>query len=108
MKLRTVSATFALAAALGLGLSTPARAQVGDPCSVFLCMASVTGVGTPTPECTAPIAAFHAIQIWSPYFNPPATAAARRSYLLTCTGVTTAPTNQAILEKIIAKWGYKP
>jgi hypothetical protein len=28
--------------------------------------------------------------------------------LLTCTGVTTAPTNQAILEKIIAKWGYKP
>jgi len=108
MKLRTVSATFALAAALGLGLSAPARAQAPDPCSVFLCMASVTGAGAPSPQCTAPIAVFHAIQVWSPAFNPPATAAARRTYLMTCPGVTTNPTNQAMLQSIIAAWGYTP
>lgn len=106
MKPRTTAATFALAAALGLGLSAPARAQAPDPCSVFLCMSSMTGFGTPSPECAAPIATFHAIQVWSPAFNSPATAAARRVYLTTCPGAT-AP-NQAILEAIIAKWGYRP
>lgn len=39
MKLRTLAATFALNAALGLGLSAPACAQALDPCSDFLCMA---------------------------------------------------------------------
>ncbi len=106
MKLRTIPATFALAAALGLGLSAPARAQAPDPCTVFLCMASVSGSGTPTPECSAPIAVFHAIQVWSPQFNPPATAEARRTYLTTCPGTT--PANQAIVESIIEKWGYRP
>jgi len=106
MKLRTISATFALAAALGLGLSAPARAQTADPCSVFLCMASVSGFGTPSPQCAAPIAVFHTIQVWSPLFNPPATAAARRAFLMTCPGAV-AP-NQAIVESIIGTWGYTP
>lgn len=106
MKLRSMATTFALAAALGLGLSAPVRAQTVDPCSVFLCMAGVSGPGTPSPECTAPIAAFHAIQVWSPAFNPPATAAARRTYLMTCPGVV--PVNQATLELIISQWGYTP
>ncbi|ASY90734.1 hypothetical protein MOU_03744 [Xanthomonas citri pv. malvacearum str. GSPB1386] len=100
-------ATFALAAALGLGLGGPARAQAADPCSVFLCMASMTAPNTPAgPACAAPIAAFHAIQVWSPAFNPPATAAARRTYLMTCPGVV--PVNQATLEAIIGQWGYTP
>lgn len=106
MKLRTISATLALTAALGLSLSAPARAQAVDPCSVFLCMASMTGAGAPGPECTASITVFHAIQVWSPVFNPPATAAARRTYLMTCPGVT--PANQALLELIITTWGYTP
>ena len=107
MKLRTIATTFALAAALGLGLSAPARAQAPDPCSVFLCMASMVAPSAPGgPACAAPIATFHAIQVWSPAFNPPATAAARLVYLTTCPGAT-AP-NQAILEAIIAKWGYRP
>ncbi|APO95935.1 hypothetical protein BI313_16285 [Xanthomonas vesicatoria] len=106
MKPRTTAATFALAAALGLGLSAPARAQAPDPCSVFLCMASVSGFGTPTPQCASPIGVFHAIQVWSPAFNPPATAAARRAYLMTCPG--TVPVNQATLEAIIGQWGYTP
>ncbi|PPT53797.1 hypothetical protein XarbCFBP8138_19455 [Xanthomonas arboricola] len=106
MKLRSTATTFALAAALSLGLSAPARAQAGDPCSVFLCMASVSGFGAPTPECAAPIATFHSIQVWSPAFNPSATAAARRAYLMTCKGASVP--NQAILEAIIAQWGYTP
>lgn len=107
MKPRTTAATFALAAALGLGLSAPAGAQTVDPCSVFLCMAGVTGSGaSASPECAAPIGAFHAIQVWSPAFNPPATAAARRAYLMTCPGVV--PVNQATLELIISQWGYRP
>lgn len=106
MKSRTISAIFALASALGLGLSTPARAQGAEPCAVFLCMASKSGYGSPSPGCTAPITVFHSIQIWSPKFNAPATAAARRTYLMTCPGAT-AP-NQSILESIIAQWGYRP
>lgn len=106
MKLRTISATVALAAALGPGFSAAARAQGADACSVFLCMASVSGYGSPSPGCTAPIAVFHSIQIWSPHFNPPATAVARRSFLMACPGAT-AP-NQAILESIIVQWGYTP
>ncbi len=105
MKLRAISATLALAAALGLGISAPARAQAPDSCSVFLCMASVSGFGAPSPQCTAPIAAFHAIQIWDPKFDAPATAAARRTFLMTCPGATVP--NQHILEAIIREWGYK-
>ncbi|MCS3809791.1 hypothetical protein FHY19_002851 [Xanthomonas arboricola] len=106
MKLRTTAANFVLAAALGLGLSAPARAQTVDPCSVFLCMAAVSGFGAPSAECAAPITAFHAIQIWDPYFDSPATAAARRTYLMTCPGASVP--NQAVLEAIISQWGYTP
>lgn len=106
MKLRTIATTFALAAALGLGLSAPARAQAPDPCSVFLCMAAVSGFGAPSAECASPIGVFHAIQVWSPAFNPPATAAARRTYLMTCPGASVP--NQAVLEAIIGQWGYTP
>ncbi|WP_419746023.1 hypothetical protein [Xanthomonas phaseoli] len=69
MKLRSIGATFVLAAAFGLGLGAPANAQAADPCSVFLCMAAVSGFGKPSAECAAPIAAFHAIQIWDPHFD---------------------------------------
>ncbi|MGJ7491930.1 hypothetical protein [Variovorax sp. ZT4R33] len=106
MKLRTFSATLALTTALGLGLSTPTRAQAPEPCAVFLCMASMSGYGSPSPGCTAPITVFHSIQIWSPKFNSSATASARRSYLMSCQGAT-GP-NQAVLESIIAQWGYAP
>ncbi|MBO9769999.1 MULTISPECIES: hypothetical protein [Xanthomonas] len=106
MKLRSIGATFALAAAFGLGLGAPANAQAADPCSVFLCMAAVSGFGKPSAECAAPIAAFHAIQIWDPHFDSGATAAARRTYLMTCPGVV--PVNQATLEAIIGQWGYTP
>ncbi|MDM0090469.1 MULTISPECIES: hypothetical protein [unclassified Variovorax] len=106
MKVRTFSATLALASALGLGIGMPSPAEAAEPCEVFLCMAGVSGYGSPGPGCTTAIAAFHAIQIWSPKFNAPATALARRTYLMGCPGATSP--NQAILEAIIVQWGYTP
>jgi hypothetical protein len=71
-------------------------------------MASISGAGTTGgPECTEAIAAFHAIQIWDPDFDSGATAAARRTFLMTCPGAQVA-TNAAILEAIITQWGYTP
>src|SRR6185503_3449878 len=78
------------------------------PCSVYTCMAGVSGVGTPGgTACTAPIVAFHAIQVWDPEFDSGSTAAARRQFLMTCPGVQ-EPTNLATLNVIIAHWGYSP
>lgn len=106
MKLRCMLTTLVIGVT-GLAIS-PARAQGPDPCSVFTCMAGVSGSGTTGgPACTAPIATFHAIQVWSPHFNSGATAAARRRFLMTCPGAKLA-TNLAILNVIIAKWGYRP
>lgn len=86
----------------------PVHAQTADPCSVYVCMAGISGAGaTGGPACTAPIAAFHAIQIWDPEFDSGATAAARRTFLMTCPGAQVA-TNAAILEAIITQWGYIP
>jgi hypothetical protein len=86
----------------------PVHAQTADPCSVYTCMAGISGAGaTGGPACAAPIAVFHAIQVWSPNFNSVATAAARRNFLMTCPGAQVA-TNLAILNAIIAEWGYSP
>ena len=86
----------------------PVHAQTPDPCSVYVCMAGISGDGTTGgPECAGAIAAFHAIQIWDPHFDSGATAAARRTFLMTCPGAQVA-TNAAILEAIITQWGYIP
>lgn len=106
MKPLVLIAAIAIGAA-GLSFG-PAHAQAADPCSVYICMAGISGAGaTGGPACAAPIAAFHAIQVWSPHFNSSATAAARRNFLLTCPGAQVA-TNLAILNAIIAEWGYSP
>ena len=106
MQPRTLLTTLAISAA-GLSIA-PTHAQTADPCSVYTCMAGVSGVGTPGgTACTAPIVAFHAIQVWDPEFDSGSTAAARRQFLMTCPGVQ-EPTNLAILNVIIAQWGYSP
>lgn len=88
--------------------AVPAHARNAAACNSFLCMAGVTGVGAPGgPACAGPIAAFHALQVWNPYFNAAATASLRRRYLMTCPGLRT-PGNLAILNAIIARWGYRP
>lgn len=98
-----------LVGALGLTTaSSRVHAQGGDPCSVYTCMAGISGYGTSGGAgCTAPVAVFHAIQIWDPDFDSSATASARRQYLMTCPGAQ-EPSNLAILNAIIAEWGYSP
>ena len=106
MNPRTLLAALAISTT-GLAVA-PVHAQTADPCSVYVCMAGISHVGaTGGPACTAPIAAFHAIQIWDPEFDSGATAAARRAFLMTCPGAQVA-TNAAILEAIITQWGYIP
>ncbi|MFK2877530.1 hypothetical protein [Rhodanobacter hydrolyticus] len=106
MQLRTLLATLTISVA-GLTIGT-AHAQGSDPCSVYTCMAGISGVGTSGgPACTAPIATFHAIQVWDPEFDSGSTAASRRQFLMQCKLVQ-LPTNLAILNDIITQWGYSP
>jgi len=107
MKLHSLINATALALIAATGFSTPVQAQAPDPCSMYLCMAGMSGQGTSGPECAAPIAAFHMIQVWSPWFNPPATAMARQNYMMACPNAAVG-TNAAIMASIIATWGYTP
>lgn len=107
MKLRTLTSAVALIFSVGMGLSAPARAQAPDPCTVFICMAGMSGAGSPGGAgCTAAIQTFFSIQIWSPWFNAPATSMARQNYLMTCPGSTGA--NAGMLSAIISQWGSVP
>ncbi|WP_426662347.1 hypothetical protein [Rhodanobacter aciditrophus] len=106
MKPRPLLTALAISAT-GLAMGG-AHAQGADPCTVYTCMAGISGVGTSGgPACAAPIAAFHAIQVWDPEFDSGATAAERRQFLMTCPGAQ-AGANLAILNAIIAQWGYIP
>jgi hypothetical protein len=100
--------------ALGGGIAAlvavaPLHAQGVDPCTVYTCMAGVSGAGTSGgPACTPALAYWHgALAVYSPLFNPPASAARRESYLRTCPGASYA-SNAALLKAIIAAWGWVP
>ena len=58
MKLHTRFPTIVFALSVGIGLSTPARAQAPDPCTVYLCMAGMSGSGTTGPGCDGAVATF--------------------------------------------------
>jgi hypothetical protein len=106
MKLRVLLTTLALGtAALAI---TPARAQAVDPCTVYVCMAGISGAGASGGAGCAPATTFFfSIAIFDPYFDAPATSMARRHYLMSCPGAN-APTNAALLNAIIAQWGSVP
>lgn len=110
MKLRTLAATLALGVAASL---TSAHAQATDPCSVYLCMAGISGYGTSGgPACMAPIAYWHTpapagLAVYHPYFNPVASYALRRSYMTACPAANLG-TNAAAVEAILAEWGSEP
>jgi hypothetical protein len=108
MFLRTLFVTLAVAVAAGLSIA-PAHARAVTPCEVYTCMAGISGAGaTGGPGCGPSIAYWHtALAVYSPYFNPPASALRRRTYLMTCPGAHVA-TNAALLGTIISTWGYVP
>jgi hypothetical protein len=113
MKIQAFFATALLAAAA----STSVQAQVvPDPCTLFQCMAGMPGVvgNNGGPSCTTPLMYWHAVAplglaVYHPPqgFNPPASAALRRTFLSTCPGVSDS-SNAAILELIITEYGYLP
>lgn len=110
MQLRVLIATLAVGA---VASSTPVHAQTVTPCDVYLCMAGISGFGTSGgPACAPSLAFWHAptpagLAVYSPYFIPPASAAVRRNYLMTCPDAQLA-TNAAVLNAIIAEWGSVP
>lgn len=113
MKVRTLFSTLALGTAC-LTIA-PAHAQTVDPCTVYMCMAGISGFGASGgPACAPALTYWHSptpagLAVYHPPqgFNPPASAARRAAYLTTCPGATTA-TNAAVLEAIMSTWGWVP
>ncbi|MEP6898064.1 MAG: hypothetical protein ABI870_05995 [Rhodanobacter sp.] len=113
MKLRTLFATITFGTAICLTTVT-AHAQTVDPCTMYLCMAGISGYGASGgPACAPALAYWHApspagLAVWTTYgFIAPASAALRRTYLSTCVG-SNAATNAAVLNAIITEWGSVP
>ena len=108
MKLRALLTTVALSAACST--AAPVHAQTVDPCTVYMCMAGISGFGASGgPACAPALTYWHtALAVYSPYFNPPASAARRRGYLTpACPGANVA-TNTAVLNAIMTEWGWLP
>jgi hypothetical protein len=106
MQLRALFVILTVAAGLN---PTSAQARPVTPCEVYTCMAGISGAGaTGGPACASAVAYWHtALAVYSPYFNPPASALRRRTYLMTCSGTHVA-TNATLLNTIISMWGYAP
>ncbi|HET6806343.1 MAG TPA: hypothetical protein VFH59_12980, partial [Frateuria sp.] len=87
MILRTRSTLLALGLAAS-GLATaPVRAQNVDPCTVYLCMAGISGAGASGgPACVPGTTYFFSLVVFDPTFDAPATSQLRRTYLMTCAG----------------------
>lgn len=114
MKLRSQLAALSLAALGVAGFSTSAQAQAPDPCTLYLCMASISGDGTPSPSCTGTILFWHTpspsgLAVWTYYpvvkFWEDISYQVRQQYMNSCKGATDTPTNQAVSNAIMSKWG---
>jgi hypothetical protein len=111
MTLRGLFTTLTLGIA---GLATnSAHAQTWDPCTVYMCMAGISGFGASGgPACTPALAYWHAptpagLAVYHPPqgFNPPASAARRMAYMDSCTTITVNPD---VVSAIIALHGSTP
>jgi hypothetical protein len=113
MNPRAVVATVLLGTAASMN---SLHAQTPDPCSLYTCMAGMPGVVglSGGPGCTASMQYWHTpapagLAVYHPPqgFNPPASAALRRTFMSTCPG-SNAATNAAVLNLIITEYGYLP
>ncbi len=92
-------------------LTTPALAkkhhhtdglnQTGDTCELLTCMAGKLQ-GDTQSACQAVNQRFFNVRVFTPYYNPEATARVRQSVLNTCEG---AAINKDTLEIIIQRYG---
>jgi hypothetical protein len=92
-----------------------ATIQGAEPCTLYLCMAGISGTGSSGgPACDAPIAYWHASAPMgitvsgSSSFDAPDSLGLRRAYLSSCPGATNTPQNAAILQTILDVWGSAP
>lgn len=92
-------------ATLLLSLVTPSIAHANlAACGAIICLSNLPGM-VPA-QCRVYRQAYFIIQIWSPYYNAPATALARQQYLATCTYVPVPSGNiTAVLTKINSTYG---
>lgn len=75
--------------------------QVGEPCEVLMCMAGKVQ-GDMQPGCQSVNQRFFNVRVFTPYYNPEATARLRQSILNGCSG---AAVNKQTLEMIIQRYG---
>lgn len=75
--------------------------QVGDTCLLLTCMTGKLQ-GDMQPACQTVNQRFFNVRVFTPYYNPEATAAARKVVLNTCEG---AVINRDNLELIIQRYG---
>jgi hypothetical protein len=109
MKLRVLFAAVAFSV-LGLTTASSSHAQGLDPCTVYMCMAGISGYGSGGGVgCnSAEEYFFGTLVVYDESgFDAPATAELRRTYLKTCPG-TAIPDNAVILNTIIATWYGTP
>ena len=113
MRLRTPSA--ALSVALGIAsMNTTAQAQVPDPCTVYLCMAGMSGQGSVPANCAPAVAYWHApapaglaiYVYWK--FKAQASYNNRKQYMNSCSGATDTQKNSNISDIIMNQWGSVP
>lgn len=111
MKLHALFTTFVLGAACLI--TAPTYAQTIDPCTVYMCMAGISGFGASGgPACTPALAYWHAptpagLAVYHPPqgFNPPASATRRMIYMNSCMTITVNPD---VVSAIIAMHGSIP
>jgi hypothetical protein len=113
-KAKKLLATATLTIGLGLGLSAPVHAQAFDPCTVYMCMAGISGEGaTGGPGCAPALFFWHdvapaGLAVYDYFgFDAPASYALREAYLSSCPGADYL-SNAAIVQEILAEWGSEP
>lgn len=111
MKIRALLTTAALGAASVL--TNPAKAQTTEPCTVYMCMAGISGFGASGgPGCAPALAYWHAptpagLAVYHPPqgFNAPASVVRRTTYMESCMTITVNPD---VVSAIIAMHGSNP
>lgn len=80
---------------------TEGLSGAGEPCEVLTCMAGKLQ-GDIQPACQPINQRFFNIRVFTPYYNPPATARTRQGFISTCPG---ALENRPTLEMVILRYG---
>ena len=112
MKLRSVFATLAFGTAVGL-ITAPTHAQNAVACTLYMCMAGISGVGASGgPGCIPSLALWNAptpagLAVYDESgFDGLASYPVRETYLTVGCPQASIATNAAILQSIMNQWGY--